>query len=342
MAFRREFACQCFAGSAVGAAHACAPTATRRRVLEGFAGVIALAAFGIPARSQVRWTLSLKGACSFYPRKLNAADNTTNASDAVIETYDPVEDGARIVGRVAESVGLQPNFEVLQASNVANAAAVIYEHTRYVLYNKDFIKQIVAAADTEWASWTIMAHEVGHHLNGHTLTDVGSRPPLELEADHFAGFSVHRMGGTLPQALSAYEQLSVEGSSTHPPRADREVAVKSGWEQAALIARGIEEGPVTRPEAANLLKRILQKLQAGYMPDVTMSPVMQRTMKQEAGAAVTALQQRGYILGIQLASQQQLPNKTFLYRFQVQLVKGPMVWRLWLDQAGTLVGLQYT
>ena len=35
---------------------------------------------------------------------------------------------------------------------------------------------------------TLLAHEVGHHLNGHTIHRGGSTPELELEADEFAGF----------------------------------------------------------------------------------------------------------------------------------------------------------
>jgi hypothetical protein len=303
-----------------------------------------LAAFGAPALAQVKWTLPLRGSCSFYPRKLNAAEGGTNAANpaaAEIVTFDPVEDGAKTVARVAGSVGLQPNFEVLAASNVANAAAVIYEQKRYVLYNKDFISQIVSAAETEWAAWTIMAHEVGHHLNGHTLNDLGSRPPIELEADHFAGFSVRRMGGTLVQAVSAYEQLGAEGSATHPARKDREEAVTSGWNQAGMVARGIVTGPVNAGDAAKMLQKILEQLQAGNVPNVSMTPLVQKTIRQDR-QIVSTLQQRGYVLGIQLASQQQLPNSVFLYQFQVQLAKGSMVWRLWLDQNGKLNSLQYT
>jgi len=342
MEIRRIFGCQCCAEWNIDRAPACVPSPKRRRILKGFAGLLSLAAFGAPAFAQVRWTLSLKGSCSFYPRKLNAAGEASTPTNAEISNYDPVEDGAKIVARVAESVGLQPNFEVLQASNVPNAAAVIYEQKRYVLYNKDFIKQIDEQAATEWAAWTIMAHEVGHHLNGHTLTDVGSRPPLELEADHFAGFAVRRMGGTLQQAISAYEQLSAEGSSTHPPRKDREDSVTSGWNQAGLIARDIPETPITAPAAAKMLQTIIEQLQAAKLPNVPLSPLLKKTLWQDAQNVVPSLQQRGYVIGIQLASLQQLPNSAYLYRFQVQMAKGSMVWRLWLDQSGTVTGLQYT
>lgn len=79
----------------------------------------------------------------------------------------------------------------------------------------------------------------------------------------------------------------------------------------------------------------------GSIPNIPMSPPMQQTMQQQAQTAMFYLQQRGQIMGIQLAGQQALPNSVTLFQFQVQFMGGPMVWRLWLDQAGTLVGLHF-
>jgi hypothetical protein len=41
----------------------------------------------------------------------------------------------QMVGRIMGSVGLKPRFEV-KAANVPNAAAVIYNNQRYILYRK--------------------------------------------------------------------------------------------------------------------------------------------------------------------------------------------------------------
>jgi hypothetical protein len=84
-------------------------------------------------------------------------------------------------------------------------------------------------ADARWQLYGIMAHEVGHHLQGHTLSGLGSRPPTELEADEYAGFTLTALGASIDQALSLWNTLDVDGSATHPPRNQRLDAVTRGW-----------------------------------------------------------------------------------------------------------------
>lgn len=74
-----------------------------------------------------------------------------------------------------------------------------------------------------------MAHEIGHHLSGHTLDGLGSRPKKELEADRFSGFILQKMGATLDQATATVNTFSEEGSRTHPGRSARVAAVTNGW-----------------------------------------------------------------------------------------------------------------
>lgn len=174
------------------------------------------------AGAQTRWSGGVQGACSFYPTDVIERDLFTFGSNA--EAFN-------VVKRITSAVGLEPNFEVVQA-NVPNAAAVIRDEKRYVLFSQVFIDQIVRATSTEWASWTILAHEIGHHLNGHTLEAGGSRPPIELQADRFAGHAVKRLGGSLNDALACFQQMGAAGSATHPPRSARLEAVSRGWHEA--------------------------------------------------------------------------------------------------------------
>ena len=88
----------------------------------------------------------------------------------------------QIVDEIMEVVGLKPNFS-LQAASVPNAAAVVVKGKRYVLYNPTFINTLTRIAGNKWASVSILAHEIGHHLNGHTLEAIGSRPATEIEAE---------------------------------------------------------------------------------------------------------------------------------------------------------------
>ena len=75
---------------------------------------------------------------------------------------------------------------------------------RVIAFNKDFIGLVKrATGGNAWAPVSVMAHEIGHHLSGHTITPGGSQPPTELEADKFSGFVLYKMGASLDDASSA-------------------------------------------------------------------------------------------------------------------------------------------
>src|SRR5690606_38104599 len=72
-----------------------------------------------------------------------------------------------VISEIIDVIGLKPRFE-LRSANIENAAAVIYNGKRYILYNEHFLDAINNAVHTDWAGVSILAHEIGHHLNGHT------------------------------------------------------------------------------------------------------------------------------------------------------------------------------
>ncbi|HYF03267.1 MAG TPA: membrane-binding protein [Patescibacteria group bacterium] len=138
-----------------------------------------------------------------------------------------------IIQEILDVVGLKPRFEIREADNIDNAAAVVYGGKRYVLYDKAFVARINNAVNTDWAGVSILAHEIGHHLNGHTLDSRGSSRVGELEADEFSGFVLRKLGASLKDAQAAMATLSSkEASSTHPGRAERLTAIETGWKQA--------------------------------------------------------------------------------------------------------------
>jgi hypothetical protein len=146
----------------------------------------------------------------------------------------------RVVAEIMRFTGLPQNFEVMIHPQVPNAAAVIVldEATqapkRIIAYNPEFMSVVArATGNNAWAPISIMAHEVGHHLSGHTIQRGGSQPPGELEADKFSGFVLFKMGASLNDAQNALAALVGEGGSpTHPGRAPRLAAVADGWTQA--------------------------------------------------------------------------------------------------------------
>lgn len=145
----------------------------------------------------------------------------------------PASQAAGIIREITDAVGLQPRFELRATTQVANAAAVVYGGRRYLLYNPSFLAAVNRAGHTDWGGISILAHEMGHHLNGHTLRAGGSQPDDEIEADEFSGFVLRRLGASLAQAQAAMAAVSpTTSSATHPGRAPRLAAIGRGWGRA--------------------------------------------------------------------------------------------------------------
>ena len=139
----------------------------------------------------------------------------------------------QIIDSVVRASGLKKNFEVVSSPDVPNAAAWLEGDKRMIGYNPRFLDDILSRTGTDWAVKSIMAHEVGHHLQGHTLQRGGSRPPIELEADSYSGHIVRWLNGTLDDAQAAMKTLAPpRDSATHPGRDRRLNAIAEGWQQA--------------------------------------------------------------------------------------------------------------
>lgn len=157
------------------------------------------------------------------------------------ETLRPPADGACVdlVNRIMRFTGLPQNFNVVEAP-VPNAAALILVDDsktprRIIAFNRSFLGMVGrATGNNPWAPISIMAHEIGHHLSGHTILPGGSQPPIELEADKFSGFVLYRMGAGLSDAQHAMSALVPADmrSRTHPGRAARLDAIAQGWREA--------------------------------------------------------------------------------------------------------------
>jgi hypothetical protein len=157
-------------------------------------------------------------------------------------SFSSSDEARDVVKSITDQVGLSSNFEI-KVANVPNAAAVIREEKRYILYSESFMQNIVTQTGTNWANYSILAHEVGHHLEGHTLGKSGSQPELELLADKFSGFILGKLGADLSEAQAVMGKIATDdGSATHPPKSARLEAIAVGWRQA-----NPNQSPVTPP-----------------------------------------------------------------------------------------------
>lgn len=140
------------------------------------------------------------------------------------------------INHILNVIGLSGNFNILSA-NIDNAAALIHGSDRYILFNPHFMQAVHDVAGTGWTSYSILAHEIGHHLNGHTIGHKSSSHQIELEADEFSGFILGKLGATLTDAQKAMVLIaSDKASHTHPARHTRLEAISKGWKRANNIS----------------------------------------------------------------------------------------------------------
>jgi hypothetical protein len=130
--------------------------------------------------------------------------------------------------------GLPINFEIY-SSDIENAVAVMIDNKRYIIYDPKLLQYTDENSNSYWTSMSILAHEIGHHLSGHTLNNNDDKLNNELQADKFSGFILYKLGATLLQAQKAINQLGTEqDTGTHPSKYKRMDIIKMGWEEASV------------------------------------------------------------------------------------------------------------
>ena len=148
------------------------------------------------------------------------------------------KDAENAVIKILNPLGLPHNFILVPCANIKNAVAVTAKDgLRYIVYDKIFMQNINLVT-TDWSSVSILAHEIGHHLCGHTLnvaTSLLDQRQKELEADEFSGFILSKMGATSEQTFAAIKLLGDEEDdtfSTHPNKTKRIESIKKGYDKA--------------------------------------------------------------------------------------------------------------
>ena len=158
----------------------------------------------------------------------------------------PDESADAILDKILSTIGASKRFVLSPCDDIDNAVATSFKGVRYILYDREFMDEIVNNSNA-WSKMFILAHEVGHHINGHSLdliiyaTEVVDPPTLaehrkmELESDEFAGFVLAKLGATLSQTQAALDLISKnedDSNSTHPSRVKRLTACEKGYKNA--------------------------------------------------------------------------------------------------------------
>lgn len=171
-----------------------------------------------------KYQITINGSCS-YVGELNSN---------LVYGFLSDEEAKEGLNKTMKYTGLPANFQIM-AADVDNACAVIKTKSngsmeRYIMYSQEFMMAVRDMTKNNWAEVSILAHEIGHHLAGHTLLMEKNRPDLELEADKFSGFILYKMGASLADAQIAMKTFSPDtGNSSHPGKKARLAAITNGW-----------------------------------------------------------------------------------------------------------------
>jgi len=175
-----------------------------------------------------------------------------NKDSLSIENYDyePDKIAKEAVSKIVQYTGLTPNFNIIPNNDISTAIAYLKNNKRYIAYNPKFIEKLDTETSTNWASVSVLAHEIGHHFSGHTLIKKQSLEN-ELIADQFSGFILHQMGATLDEAKTALSTIGHEMDTTkHPTKNKRLIALIKGWKNAKNLKNTDAYSNVNKPNAS--------------------------------------------------------------------------------------------
>ena len=201
--------------------------------------------------------MKISHSCSF--------DGTETETEHFID--EPSNEAKLIVEKIMRANVLPQNF-IIKAANCKNALATTEGSNRYILYSTSFLENFKKEANSQWAAYSVLAHEIGHHLSNHNLSenDNSKRKIQELQADKYAGGVLFRLGATLEQAQAGIRSFSLESeTTTHPNKNARLESVAQGWKQAqemgggsapvSVVKKEEKTEPVKFTEVSDILKR---------------------------------------------------------------------------------------
>ncbi|MGB1308211.1 MAG: sel1 repeat family protein [Oceanihabitans sp.] len=180
-----------------------------------------------------------------YSQNFQTVEEVNNACATL--GFASNEEAEIAVDKIMDIIGLQKNFIIQECPDINNAVAKNIKNNsgnfvRYILYDNNFFNRINDKASNDWAAISILAHEIGHHLNGHSLNNKGSNHEFELDADYFSGLILSKMGATLQEAQSAIQTLRYEKAThTHPAKKDRLNEIKRGWTKGDNFKKRIKD-----------------------------------------------------------------------------------------------------
>lgn len=143
----------------------------------------------------------------------------------------------KICNDILNKIGIsEKNFRILSCSYINNALAFIYKNERLIVADQNYLNYLNNNNKTNdyWFYLFILSHEIGHHLNGHTLKksiSLVDSQKRELECDRFAGMILRKYNATEYEITNILKKLPhpEDNNSTHPTFNSRVVAALEGY-----------------------------------------------------------------------------------------------------------------
>lgn len=167
--------------------------------------------------------------CSFSPEYVNTVFCLSGYSN-----YNDNINASVVVEDILAKINLKNTYFVTKVcKGINNAVAIKYNGVKYILLDVDWMEGLKYGKN-DWFHLFVISHEMGHHLLKHTekaTNTLQESRKNELAADEFGGYMLGMYGASLSEINSLLINFPNDNNknSTHPPKNEREIAVKKGY-----------------------------------------------------------------------------------------------------------------
>lgn len=166
----------------------------------------------------------------------------------------------KAIDDILKTIGItNANFVTKSCRNINNALAYydIYQQIRYILIDEKFVYNL-NPQNYKWSSVFVLAHEIAHHLSGHTViltTDNNKKRQNELDCDKFAGFVIRKLGGSIENLKKVVISIphAKDNTGSHPTLENRLASAIAGYNM------GIEEEKSILNKYSKVLEEYFEK-----------------------------------------------------------------------------------
>jgi hypothetical protein len=174
---------------------------------------------------------SLEGqaVCSFSPEYSKTIGCLNGYS-----SYNDNINASVVVEDILAKINLKNKYFVTKICNgINNAVAINYGGVNYILLDIDWMESL-KYGNNDWFHLFVISHEMGHHLLKHTARatiSIQESRNNEIAADEFGGYILGIYGASPTDINSLLTNFPDDDNqnSTHPPKKEREIAVKNGY-----------------------------------------------------------------------------------------------------------------